>query len=130
MDAESGARAIIDWYAETGEKWLAPRAAGWAQRLGVDANEVSVRDLGLRWGLLDPERGPVLHWALFQLAPSIVDYVVVHELAHYVERTTAGASGPALSEPSPTIGTARTGSPMSAVPSGSEPSIRLAPRQE
>jgi predicted metal-dependent hydrolase len=85
MDVESGARAIIDWYAGTGQRWLAPRAARWAQRLGVADHGVTVRDLGLRWGLLDPERGPVLHWALFQLAPSIVDYVVVHELAHHAE---------------------------------------------
>jgi predicted metal-dependent hydrolase len=85
MDAESGAQVIIDWYAETGKRWLAPRAARWAQRLGVHCHDVTVRDLGLRWGLLDPERGPVVHWALFQLAPSIIDYVVVHELAHDAE---------------------------------------------
>jgi predicted metal-dependent hydrolase len=85
MDAESGALAIIGWYSETGKIWLAPRAARWAQRLGVHADGVSVRDLGLRWGLLDPERGPVLHWAVFQLDPSIVDYVLVHELAHCAE---------------------------------------------
>ena len=49
---------------------------------------VEVRDLGFRWGSARPTDGPQrinIHWATLQLPPSLIDYVLVHELAHLRE---------------------------------------------
>jgi predicted metal-dependent hydrolase len=47
--------------------------------------DVAVTDLGYRWGSArasDGARHINVHWAALQLPPSLIDYVIVHELAH------------------------------------------------
>ena len=46
---------------------------------------IDVRDLGYRWGSLGKSDRVNFHWATMQLAPRLVDYVIVHELAHIHE---------------------------------------------
>lgn len=41
-----------------------------------------MRDLGYRWGSLSGSRRLNIHWATMRLPPSLIDYVLVHELAH------------------------------------------------
>ena len=43
---------------------------------------LDVRDLGYRWGSLGKHDRLNIHWAAMQLPVSLVDYVIVHELAH------------------------------------------------
>ena len=76
------------WYTEVGTKWLRKRIRPWAARLGEESVTVKVRDLGFRWGSARPHPGPQhinIHWATLQLPPSLIDYVLVHELAHLRE---------------------------------------------
>ena len=77
------------WYTEVGTKWLRKRIRPWAARLGEESVTVKVRDLGFRWGSARPQAGPQrvnIHWATLQLPPGLIDYVLVHELAHLRER--------------------------------------------
>ena len=56
--------------------------------MGLDAVTVDVRDLGYRWGSARPTTGEQrinIHWAALQLPPRLIDYVLVHELAHLRE---------------------------------------------
>ncbi len=83
-----GADLMRDWYVRTGSQWLRPRARPWAARMGLDDLSIDVRDLGFRWGSARPATGEErinIHWATLQLPPSLVDYVLVHELAHLRE---------------------------------------------
>jgi predicted metal-dependent hydrolase len=77
-----GPRAIIDWYRTRALRWLRRRVAPWAQRMGVRPSAIDVRDLGYRWGSLSKADRVNFHWATIQLPPRLVDYVIVHELAH------------------------------------------------
>jgi predicted metal-dependent hydrolase len=81
------ARKIAFWYAAEGREWLAERVPQWSQRLGASAASTDVRDLGLRWGMCSDgeHEGIAFHWALFQLPSHLVDFVVVHEVAHLVQ---------------------------------------------
>jgi predicted metal-dependent hydrolase len=81
----AGAEAIIRWYRRRACNWLPPRVRTWGQRMGVMPRVIDVRDLGYRWGSLGKERRVNFHWATMQLSPSLVDYVIVHELAHIEE---------------------------------------------
>ena len=88
-DVDRGAEAMRRWYTEVGAKWLRRRVGPWAARLGEESVTVEVRDLGFRWGSARPQpRHPRIniHWATLQLPPSLIDYVLVHELAHLRER--------------------------------------------
>ena len=87
-EADRGAAAMRRWYTKAGGQWLRHRIRPWSTRLGEEAVEVEVRDLGYRWGSASPAAGPQrinLHWATLQLPPSLIDYVLVHELAHLQE---------------------------------------------
>ena len=81
-DCRSRARShFIDWYTDHAEPWLAERLERWNGRMEADVETVEVRDLGNRWGSCRDERVH-FHWRTILLPPRIVDYVVVHELAH------------------------------------------------
>ena len=86
--AHEGAALMRRWYTDIGGKWLRHRIRPWAARLGEDTVDVEVRDLGYRWGSARATQGPQrinIHWATLQLRPRLLDYVLVHELAHLRE---------------------------------------------
>jgi predicted metal-dependent hydrolase len=80
-----GAQAIVDWYRTRALRWLPRRVEPWARRMGVQPRAIEVRDLGYRWGSLGKNDRMNFHWSTMQLPPSLVDYVIVHELAHIEE---------------------------------------------
>jgi predicted metal-dependent hydrolase len=79
------ASAIVDWYRARALRWLPKRVKPWAERMGVRPSVVDVRDLGYRWGSLGKNDRVNFHWATIQLSPVLIDYVIVHELAHVHE---------------------------------------------
>lgn len=81
-DPAAAVAALRGWYRRVGTSWLRRRVEPWADRMGVEGTEVHVADLGFRWG---STRGPgqvSVHWATLQHRPRLIDYVLVHELAH------------------------------------------------
>ena len=83
-----GAAAMRRWYTDIGGQWLRRRVRPWAARLGDDTVTVEVRDLGYRWGSARPADGPQrinIHRAALRVPPSLIDYVLVPELAHLHE---------------------------------------------
>ena len=68
------------------QPWLERRVRGFAPRLDVGVAGVRVLDLGFRWGSCGAGGALNFHWAVILLPPRIVDYVIVHELAHLHER--------------------------------------------
>ena len=91
---EDGPAIMRRWYRRSGGQWLRRRLEPWAARMGVGAVAVTVTDLGYRWGSARPLEGDHrinIHWATLQLPPSLIDYVVVHELAHLIEANHTAA---------------------------------------
>lgn len=84
-EAGGGATAMIGWYRSCALGWLPRRSKPWALRMGVRPTGLDVRDLGYRWGSLGRGDRLNIHWATMQLPVSLVDYVLVHELAHIPE---------------------------------------------
>jgi predicted metal-dependent hydrolase len=74
--------ALVRWYRTRGKQWLPARLARWIGRMGLEQGGLDVRDLGYRWGSLSANGRLNIHWATLQLRPSLIDYVLVHELAH------------------------------------------------
>lgn len=83
--APEGREYFIRWCSEHAAHWLTRRVAGWAPRMGVEPKGVEVRDLGFRWGSCGQSGRVNFHWATILLPPSVIDYVIVHELAHLLE---------------------------------------------
>ncbi|MGW2382427.1 M48 family metallopeptidase [Streptomyces sp. NPDC001658] len=82
---ESADESLVDWYVDRGQQWLPRRIAPWAQCLDAPAVDLTVRPLGYRWGSCSTRGALNIHWAVMQLPVPLVDYVLVHELAHLHE---------------------------------------------
>ena len=61
------------------------RASHWAPRLGVTFGKVSVKDQKSLWGSCSRAGNLNFSWRLTLAPPAVLDYVVVHELAHRLE---------------------------------------------
>lgn len=83
--ADGGPAVVRRWYQATGRPWLARRIGPWADRMGATGVTVDVAGLGYRWGSVGRANRVNVHWATLQLPPSLIDYVLVHELAHLDE---------------------------------------------
>lgn len=73
---------LIDWYRARGQAWLPRRAELWVDRMQAPLEAITVRKLGYRWGSCSRDGGVNIHWATMQLPAALIDYVLVHELAH------------------------------------------------
>ena len=61
------------------------RVAHWAPLVGVRPRRVSVRDARTRWGSCSAQGSLSFSWRLSLAPVEVLDYVVVHELAHLHE---------------------------------------------
>lgn len=88
------ADTIIGWYQEQGQPYAAQEVDRWAPRLGLREVQVKVRSLSGKWG--QARRNTItLHWAVFQLPRHLIEYIIVHELAHIADTSKGSAHGPA-----------------------------------
>ena len=66
-----------------GAKRIFPeRTAYFAKRMGVDYGRITIREQKTRWGSCSSKGNLNFNWKLVLLDPELLDYVVVHELAH------------------------------------------------
>jgi len=79
--------AVLAWYQARATEYVEAAVARFVPFVGAAPATVVVRDLGKRrWGVCDHGKLTVsFHWHLVTLPPELVDYVVVHELAHLHE---------------------------------------------
>lgn len=64
------------------EKVLPNRLAELAKIHGYSYNSVKIKPLKRRWGSCDNNANITLNLYLVQLAPELIDYVLIHELVH------------------------------------------------
>lgn len=59
------------------------RTAHFCRQLNVGVRHISIRDLKSRWGSCSPASASLRYnWRLIMAPPNILDYIVIHELAH------------------------------------------------
>ncbi|MCK9495920.1 MAG: M48 family metallopeptidase [Dehalococcoidia bacterium] len=88
-DAEDGTSepvqdALRRWYRDRAVEVLTDRVEAWAAKAGYGPGRVLVRDQKRRWGSCAKDGTLRFNWRLVMLDPSVIDYVVVHEIAHLV----------------------------------------------
>jgi predicted metal-dependent hydrolase len=70
------------WLSCRAEAHIKDRVAHYAPELGVKVRPLEMREWRRRWGECHPDGRLRFNWRLIMLPPEIIDYVVVHELAH------------------------------------------------
>ena len=75
--------AIVDWYRSRAGEHLQSGVLHWWPRLGSGGEpKILIRDQRQRWGSCAPDGTLRFNWRVMMLAPSLVEYVIVHELVH------------------------------------------------
>jgi len=78
---------LVNWYRSHALDHLRDRARAWSAKLRMHPRDVLVRDPPRRWGSCDASGALRFSWRIVQAPPRLIDYVVVHELAHLRHRT-------------------------------------------
>ena len=74
--------AVTAWYKRRAEERLTARARVWSEKLGMAPTRVLTRDQRQRWGSCAPDGTIRFNWRVVMTEPSLLDYVVLHELLH------------------------------------------------
>jgi len=73
------------WYEERASERILPRVRQTAKALGVNVNEAKIIGSRFRWGSCTPKDNVNFNWRLIKAPMFVIDYVIVHELAHLIE---------------------------------------------
>jgi predicted metal-dependent hydrolase len=87
-DSGSEARirdAAIAWYRRHAARNFAERIGHYASLMQVRAPRIFLSNAQTQWGSCNAKAELRLNWRLIQAPQDVVDYVVVHELAHITE---------------------------------------------
>lgn len=80
--ARAARQRLRTWLKSHADRRLPLRLAAICKRFGIDAPSIVVREQRKRWGSCDTKGTLRLNWRIIQAAPSLIDYVLVHELVH------------------------------------------------
>ncbi len=73
------------WYIARAEEKILPRVRYHARQLGVEFVKASIVDNRYRWGSCTAKDNLTFNWRLIKAPMTVIDYVMVHELAHLIE---------------------------------------------
>lgn len=74
------------WYISKGTEWVANRVLRLAPKVGVRPERIEIRDLGYRWGSCGKSQILYFNWKGLQFPVRLLDYILLHELAHLIEK--------------------------------------------
>ena len=88
----AAARQVFEtFYREKGLPRIKKRMAYFADKIGVAAGSVQIKDLGYRWASCLKNGDLHFHWKCLMAPLTIIDYIVVHELCHLHHRDHSDA---------------------------------------
>jgi predicted metal-dependent hydrolase len=76
---------LKDWYISRAQEKILGRAEQHAHALGVEFKTARIVDNRYRWGSCTVNNNVSFNWRLIKAPMFVIDYVVVHELAHLLE---------------------------------------------
>ena len=85
--ANQRGNVINEWYRKRLKEEITKILPKWEEKTGITATEWKVRYMTSRWGSCNVETGTI--WLNLQLAkksPECLEYIILHELVHLVEK--------------------------------------------
>ena len=86
MERAERLRSIRDafsaWYRRRAVEYVNRAVTQWTLKVGAPPSAVLIRNQRQRWGSCSPTGVLRINWRIVMAAPDLIDYVVVHELAH------------------------------------------------
>ena len=85
LTSESLRAALEAWYRRQGRRIFAERTAYWNAQFGFAYGRIAIRDQKSRWGSCSRQGNLNFNWRLLLAPLDVLDYIVIHELAHLKE---------------------------------------------
>ena len=82
---EEAAEILRTWYIQKAKEKIAPRVKRFADNLGVNYANVKISNMKYRWGSCTTKNNLNFNWRLIKAPLPVIDYIIVHELAHLIE---------------------------------------------
>jgi predicted metal-dependent hydrolase len=82
---------LVDWYRAQAARIIEERVQWHAGLAGIECGSVRITDARRRWGSCGRGNDLNFSWRVILAPLRVVDYVVVHELAHIIEKNHARA---------------------------------------
>jgi predicted metal-dependent hydrolase len=83
-DDVSPDEAFQELYRQKGKQRIPERVAHYQRRMGVQPKAVRIIELKNRWASCSLGGNLNFHWKCMMAPPTVLDYIVVHELAHLI----------------------------------------------
>jgi hypothetical protein len=84
-------RALETTYRREARKRFERRADHFAAEMDVEYDEIEIRNQRTRWGSCSTTGTIGLNWRLMMASSDVIDYIIVHELAHIQESNHSDA---------------------------------------
>jgi len=84
-EGETRVEALREWYIGRAREKIFLRVKGHARELGVNVAGVKIVENRYRWGSCTPNNNVNFNWRLIKAPMFVIDYVIIHELAHLIE---------------------------------------------
>lgn len=85
--AEEREQILLRWYRRRLRELIPPLLERWTPRLGVEVREWGIRRMKTKWGACSIEAGRIwLNLELVKKPIRCLEYVIVHEMTHLLER--------------------------------------------
>ncbi len=77
-----GEQYFVKWYKQQADEVISKRVSEYAQRYQFTPKQVKISSARTRWGSCSPDGTLNFTWRLVMAPLAVIDYVVIHELAH------------------------------------------------
>lgn len=74
------------WYFREAKKTISQRVEMYAKIMNTSYRKIMFSDTSSKWGSCSPDNSLQFNWRLIMAPLIVIDYVVVHELAHTMEK--------------------------------------------
>ncbi|MCP5405840.1 MAG: M48 family metallopeptidase [Pseudomonadaceae bacterium] len=91
LDADAVRAAVHGWLRQQATTRFPRRVALWARRMNLPYGRVLVSNPRRQWASCSYKNDLRFSWRLIMVPPRLLDYVVVHELAHVVQKNHSAA---------------------------------------
>jgi len=81
-DSTPPQQVLDEWLQETAEKIFNEKVKFWGERMQVECAKVTVKDQKTLWGSCSQKGNLNFSWRLLKAPEAVLDYLVIHELAH------------------------------------------------
>ena len=78
-------KQLKEWYMSNIDDILIPRIHKLAELMKQKYSSVNIINSKAKWGMCDSKRNLYFNWKLLMLSPDLIDYVIIHEIAHLIE---------------------------------------------